>query len=480
MPQVAVGFSVLIMLMAQGWALVIFVRHGLSALAFPYPLDYGEGPLLDQAVRLAGFENIYRTDLSTPPYVVANYPPLFGLVQVPFVWLFGPAFWYGRAISLASIVMVAILIALTLHALTNNKIGAVAGGLTFLAVPYALSWSSLGRVDALGLALSWGGLFVVARWPERRRAVILAALLLLAAAYTRQTYALAAPFAAFVWLFTRGQRRRASELAAVVWGLGLALLLILSVLTKGGFFFNTVISNVNEFRWERVSYYASEIQEFMPYLLLSGVAFWLLPWWWVKSWWLIAPYANGAVLSGLLIGKVGSASNYLLELSAAVSLAAGALVAWQARRHWLQAALILVLAAQVFGMTRWFETYYTYDGGSMAEYQAEIEPLNEIVREAEGIVLADEYMGLLPLNGRRIYFQPFEMTQLARDGMWDQRSFLRALDEREFAVILIWQPSEVYDVQDDRWTPEMLERIYERYEPAEEIADTVIYRAKQT
>ena len=35
------------------WAASLFVRHGLAALAFPYPLNYGEGPLLDRATRLA-------------------------------------------------------------------------------------------------------------------------------------------------------------------------------------------------------------------------------------------------------------------------------------------------------------------------------------------------------------------------------------------------------------------------------------------
>ena len=58
------------------------LRHGWDALAFPYPLNYGEGPLLDQSVRLAQFQTIYRTDLTVSPYD-ANYPPLFMLAQVP-------------------------------------------------------------------------------------------------------------------------------------------------------------------------------------------------------------------------------------------------------------------------------------------------------------------------------------------------------------------------------------------------------------
>ena len=83
--RVALWVATVLLLLAQGLAVLLFLRHGWQALAFPYPLNYGEGPLLDQSVRLAAFENIYRTNLSAPPYVVANYPPLFMLAQVPFV-----------------------------------------------------------------------------------------------------------------------------------------------------------------------------------------------------------------------------------------------------------------------------------------------------------------------------------------------------------------------------------------------------------
>jgi ABC-type sugar transport system permease subunit len=197
----------------------LFVRHGLAALAFPYPLNYGEGPLLDQAARLTDLKNTYPADLSKPPYVVSNYPPLFVLLQAPFVWIFGPGFLYGRAISLASTVAAAGLIAATLNAFTRDKTASAACGLTFLAVPFMLHWSSLDRVDMMGLALSWGGLYAVVRRPDRRNALLVAVLFFVAAIYTRQTYALAAPLAAFAWLLAAGHGRRALALATLTVGL---------------------------------------------------------------------------------------------------------------------------------------------------------------------------------------------------------------------------------------------------------------------
>jgi ABC-type glycerol-3-phosphate transport system permease component len=477
--RIAFGAAAGVLLLVQGSAMLLFVRHGWNALAFPYPLNYGEGPLLDQVVRLAGFEDIYQIHLTTPPYVITNYPPLYMLIQAPLVWMFGPALWYGRLISLVSTAAVALLIAMTLRALTGDRVGSAAGGLTFPAIPYVLHWSSLARVDSLGLALSWAGLFVVARWPEKRWSLLTTALLLTAAIYTRQTFALAAPLAAFVWLLSRRPRRRAFVLAGIVGGLCLGLFAILNVLTGGGFFFNTVTCNLNEFRWGQVGFGSLQMLVLLPFLLLGGGAFLLLaPWKRVRSWWLVGPYLVGGACSALLIGKVGSDVNYLLELSAALSLAAGALIAWQRRRPRLQTALIFILAIQILALVQSSQIFYSDLQAKRIGQREEIGQLTRIIHEAEGPVLADEYMGLLPLDGRRIQHQTFEMTQLSRDGRWDQRPIVRGIDEQRFPVILIWQPPYAPGLRYDRWTTRMLDRIDYRYKPVDTVADTVVYRPR--
>ena len=477
--RVAPGVATAVLLLAQSWALLLFLRHGWDALAFGFPLNYGEGPLLDQAVRLADFKNIYpdSADLGEAPYTISNYPPFYLLVQAPFVWLFGPEFWYGRLISLASVAATALFVALTLYTLTRDRIAALAAGLTFPAIPYVLRWSSLGRVDLLGLALSWAGLFVVVRWPERRRTMILAALLFVAAVATRQTYVLAAPLTAFVWLMVQGKRRRALELAGISFGVGLVAFLALNASTNGGFFLNTVTANTNEFRWERVSFNALGALLACPLLLLGGLAFlWKAPR--DRAWWLVGPYLAFSVPSALLVGKVGSDVNYLLELSAALCLATGALIAWQRERPRLRALLISLLAVQVLALAQSSLVPsglqdYVVDG------EREVRQLSQIVAEADGPVLTDEYMGLLPLNGKRIQLQPFEMTQLSRDGAWDQTRAVESIQKERYSVIMTWEPPFARDIKRDRWTDEMLAAVESNYEPEERLADMVVYRPKE-
>jgi hypothetical protein len=168
--------------------------------------------------------------------VVSNYPPLFPLVQAAFVWLFGPAFWYGRLISLLSAAAVTLLVGLTLHALTRDRLAAVAGGpdLPGHALRRAVVVARAGGPAGAGALV--GGLFVLARWPHKRWSVVAAGLLLVAAVYTRQTYALAAPLAAFVWLLVPGPEAAGAGACRGRGGSRLILFGILNVLTGGGFF----------------------------------------------------------------------------------------------------------------------------------------------------------------------------------------------------------------------------------------------------
>jgi ABC-type glycerol-3-phosphate transport system permease component len=467
-----------IFLLAGVWAASLFARHGIAALAFPYPLNYGEGPLLDQAVRLQELQNIYPSDLSRPPYVISNYPPLFVLLQAPLVWAFGPAFLYGRAISLLCSIAVAGLIAATINTLTRDRTASVAGGLTFLAVPFVLHWSSLDRVDMLGLALSWGGLYALVRRPDRR-GVILAALLLVAAVYTRQTYVLAAPLAALAWLLARGQRRHALGLVIMTGGLGLLLLGVLSVLTEGGFFFHTVTANANEFRWGLVTGNLSFMGSFMPLLFVGGLAFVVLglrarP----AAWWFVGTYLAAAVATAFLIGKIGSDVNYLLELSAALALAPGSLVGRYPSRPGVRSALLLALAVQVAIMVQASQFTYARFQAGVIQTRDGLARLEEVVDDSNGQVLADEYAGLLPLEGRSIYLQPFEMTQLKRDGRWDQGPLIASIERREFPAILIWKPPYAQGVYRERWTREMLETVDENYRPTHKYAGTLVYRPR--
>ncbi|MBN1642216.1 MAG: glycosyltransferase family 39 protein [Anaerolineae bacterium] len=476
--QIALALAAALVVYSLAVAAVALLAHDWAAIRFPYPLDYGEGPILDQAVRLSRLESIYPTDLAIPPYNVSNYPPLYPLLQAPLVRLFGPALWYGRALSTVSLLSAALCCGLILHATTGDALAALSGGMLLIAFPYVVHWSSFVRVDSLALGLSCAGLYVLVRWGKGRAGLIGAAALLVAAVYTRQSYALAAPLAGFAWLLRRRPRRRALALAGWVALLGGVVLVALLALTRGGFYTHIVTANVNRFVWRTVRHYAEEMARHVPYLLASSGLYVLLgAWRRPRAWWVVAPYLVGGALSAATVGKVGSSVNYMFELSAALSLAAGALIAWAGRRRWLRALLLLCLALQVGAMVRWTEDRYLGRVMGKVARMDEVARMAEWVRQAEGPVLADEYMGLVPLAGKGLYYQPFEFKQLHEAGVWSQWPMVGQIGDQGFSLILLYDPPG-WDSQGERWTPEMRAMIVMRYQETERLADTIVYRPR--
>jgi hypothetical protein len=447
----------------------------VRAILFPYPLDYGEGPLLDQAARLSRFENIYEPDLNRPPWVVANYPPVFPLAQAVWLERLGPAFWYGRLLSWLGALGGALCIASILRSLTGARLAAAAAGLTFLSIPFVTSWSPLFRVDALALGLSLAALACLVRWPERGPALVATGVLLTLAIYTRQTHALAAPVAAVAWLAVRS-RRRALALALVLLGLVATGYLVLERVTDGGFSLHVFTANLNEFSIARLARFAGECLALLPVLVAATLAFVYLGWRGCPgAWSLIVPYAGAAALAALTVGKAGSNVNYWLECCAAASLATGALVHLLRHRPRARAVaglLLLLQTALVLGGARYGEHLRAKLG-----QREHLAALDALLRAEPGPVLADEALGLLPLSGRRVELQPFEMTRMALAGTWDEGPLLAALDRREYSAILMhrvpWSP-----VHLTRWTPRMLEHIERNYERAASLGPTLVFRPR--
>ncbi len=473
----------IIFLIALGWlllqlaiALFEYVRLATAAVAFPFPLDYSEGPILDQVLRLAHFENIYRNTFATPPYTVTNNPPLFHLLQAPLVWLFGPAYWYGRLISILSAVAAAGMIGLILHAVTADWVASVIGALAFLSFPYVLQLSVFDRGDLSGLALSLAGLYAIVHYPADRRAVLVSGLLLTAAVYTHPSSALAAPFAALLWLWQRRQRRQASALAACIATSILGLFIEINWLTRGGFFLNVVSANLPGFSWYTLIRYGFELYLNAGYMVIACLCFLILdrlaaP---TRSWPLLTSYLCGAVLTAMPVGITASGASYPLAAVTVLCLAAGALIAWTGENNWLKALVVFVLAMQVSLLVTWTREEYIPPLVEKLDNYREIAQIAAIIREARTKVLADEYMGLIPLYDRRLYFQPLEYRLLLEAGRWNQDALIASIAQREYSAILLYEPRTWNAIQ-SRWTSEIQDSIYAHYRLETTLADTFVY-----
>lgn len=492
-PHIEIGARLMLVIFLALGLLISLVYVSLYT-SHRYQLDYGEAPLINQAQSLANGENIYRRDLSVPPYTVTNYPPLYVLLLVPFSIIFNPSFLPGRLISLAGTLLSAVMLGRTVFNLSHNRWASRATSCIFLTVPFVVEWSAHARVDMLALALSTSALYVGTQKARTRKTIVTSAILLVAAIFTRQSYGLAVPVTLFLWTFI-DNRRDALVIAGITTLLSLVLILILNWITRGGFLFHIVSANVNPFHWSQVWDYWLRLREATPVFLTVSALYCCFTGYKNRSWQLVTPYLLTSAITALTVGKVGSNVNYLLEVSAALTLTAGISLAWlgdnnqemHPRRKeslllsWLpviRGALIVVIALQVGLFIR-----TTLDGpvGSLKwriKPQKQLAYLDWIVGTKQAPILADEHMGMLVLQNRPLTIQPFEMTQLANAGLWDQTNFINTIAQQQPSLILIHHFLG-YPVYTTRWTADMLSTISRNYIATTIAADTLIFEPHQ-
>jgi len=480
------------------WACIFILAYGalgafstqIEAIFFRYPLDYGEAPLVNQAMQLNAGNSIYRQSIQEPPYTIANYPPVFVGVLALFEKAFGPVFWYGRLISALSAIGSAVMILLIVNSRSQNYKLALITALIFFNIPYVIGWSILARIDHLALFFALSGLCILFREKPSQRLIdinlVFGSLFMVLAFFTRQSYALAAPLAGFLYLMQKNWRR-AAFLTGFVGGLSLILFALLNFLTNGGFYFNIVTANINPFGVERVVNHFRNFFDLAPFLfILAGFGI-ILVIKKVDGWPLLIGFVFGGFFSAITIGKIGSNINYFLEFAAGLSLLVGfGLIVMERRSKKLWFALIFCVFLFLISWqgVRFIGKVQEETRGTLDARQDVVEELQDleilVSQNLERPILADEYMGMITLNGENLYMQPFEITQLSIGGLFEQQILLEEIKAENFSLILLQEDSWwVYALQ-ERWTPEMLEAIRANYRLAGQFEGTFAYKPKTT
>jgi hypothetical protein len=231
---------------------VIYNIYAVSLFQFPFDYDQGEGFELMDTVLFSQGQWPYRSNDSYPFYS-SNYPPVFHLVTVPLVWLFGPQYWTGRLVAYLGTLVTAAAIGYAVQRGTRRWWLAVLSGLAFLASNYVYHVGPLLRQHMFmvmfeTLAVVW--LTIVVEKEERsgerdNRGLLVVMALLLLAGYTKQL-AYATVAAVFVFLFLRQAKR------AIIWAAGFAAVTVavffaINFATDGQWLTNTVTANINPY-----------------------------------------------------------------------------------------------------------------------------------------------------------------------------------------------------------------------------------------
>ncbi|HWS24186.1 MAG TPA: hypothetical protein VN226_07125 [Anaerolineales bacterium] len=469
--------AIFMVLLVVSAALSIYYQFLL--ISYPHQLEYGEGPLLNHAIRLAGGEMIYQPNLDLPPYTVTNYPPVYILTLAIGRILLPSAlpFLFGRLISTFSSWAAALAIGAIIHQATDNRKAGLAGALIFGSIPFVIYWSPLLRIDMLALALSLWALFLAISKPEKNSSLVLSALLLLAAIYTRQSYALAAPLTVFVHLLIT-QRHKALPYTFGLGLTGLFIFMIANLISEGGFYTHIVVSNQNSFSIQRSFAMLAIFAKDAMLPLLATIPMIILRKGEHRLRLVLAVYVLGSLASALTAGKIGSSYNYVLELSAATAIGFGLflnyLVKIPSRSKWFLAIYPAMAALMLISMT---STQAARLFNIINSREPQLQKEAEIIRlaqQVDGIILADRNHNPLITIGQPIYFQFFERVQMANDGTWRIQPFVDEISNQKFSLVILTKDQ----FTDERWTPEMFDALHEGYSLEQVIGNTEFYYPK--
>jgi hypothetical protein len=413
----------------------ILTYHLGVTLAFPYELNYGEGYVLNDAVRLASGQPIY-VDLQQFPMVRSPYPPVFPLLWSALVSIAGPALWPGRAIEVVSLIGILALIGLNAWRTRAGVWPAVAAVGLVAASPFVYQWAGYARVDLLALLFATAGV-VAAQWVRGRRGVLIAALLCGLAIWTKQT-TVTASIAIAVALLLRSWRNGVLFVSLVCIP-SAVLATILNAATGGEFVRHVILGNAsNPVLPLRAAIYVGTFVFLHLIAITAGM------------WWLrralsgrpspVALYLPITLLAALSAGNGGSSVNYLIE--PVIALAMVVPFAWRALPPASAMAGPVFAVVQLVLLVHWpnsFGTSYLSEsaiGRTPTVADAAVGArIDDIVQTAPGDVIA-ESASFAVRNGRPVYLQPIDLRAEQLQGRWNPQPLVDALASGRFSTVV--------------------------------------------
>jgi hypothetical protein len=146
--------------------------------------------------------------------------------------------------------------------------------------------------------------------------------------------------------------------------------------------------------------------------------------------------------TAMLSGKVGSDLNYFLNFVVASACLSGlfAFDIFNAARNavgkpaWIIPVALLIPAALV--QSGLMEGQRAYSFTPIQEDYINGARIVETLSSANGLILSEDE-GFCLLSGHEVVFNPFIMSEMAREGIWDQEPFIESIENRSYDLIML-------------------------------------------
>jgi hypothetical protein len=488
-----------------------FWYTAIRAVSVPYQLDYGEGIVLYQASKINDLQLAYKP-VDQYPYVVFHYPPLYHFVVRAVAPFTGSLIAAGRWVSVASGLLTELVIGILVFSCLPRRLQrsgrlATAVSAALLAnVLDVMRWTSLARVDMLAILLSFIGVAVFVLSGKDKAWQYLAFVFFIAALFTKQSM-VAAPLACLT-AAALVDVRHATRLAVFAGIMGTTILGVLAWATRGGVINHLFLYNNNSFSLVRMIYEPLvNLRTIVPVAALAlGYAAWVVAetaaqmhqkrWNRLKA----GIECNGirrlsvvcsflliyAILVSLTSGKNGSNYNYFIEWNLACCPLAALVVfravgCWPRERPWspsLVMAGILPILMVSAGLPEAILRLHPVDPSAMQREEKSraenYESIVSIIQRAQGPVLSED-MVLLVKAGKEVPAEPAILRELSSVGLWDERPFVKMIEEHRFPIIVVEDLSNW-----KRYTPTVARAISGAYSVTREFGTYRIYEPAST
>lgn len=483
--------------------LLVYVVYAVDLFRWPLDYDQGEGFELYDAILYSKGEWPYK-DNATFPFYASNYPPLFHLLIVPLLPLFGANVVAGRVVSFTATIITAIAISMAVRREGGGWFLSLLSGLSFLASNYVYQIGPLCRMHMTMVMFETLAIILIAGFdhPEKgKRNLLLGLLMLLCAGYTKQM-AIFTVIAALSYVFLRDVKRAIAAGAALALVAGL-IFWGLNVATDGQWWINVIQANVNEFDYRQTLFLFGQWFRLHTVfvLLATGYLCYELFWGRLSAYSLWFLFSLGA---GALSGKWGAGFGYFTTAVAASCLTAALALSRLAsgiRKTTARSAIMLLIPllylvqaprmlhlptsgpffgplARALGVADrlvqgdcvTFQYHdamgYTQLGHLLsAEDYAAGERILEYVRMAEGPVFSEEAMFTL-LAGKPVVTNPTQLLNLYKNGLLDTTEIIRRINQQEFGMVLF---------RAQFYPPPVLEAIGQNYQPVDHVCMNGFY-----
>jgi hypothetical protein len=302
--------------------LVVYVVYAVDLFQWPFDYDQGEGFELYDAILYSRGEWPYK-DNAVYPYYASNYPPIFHLLIIPLLPVFGPHVVAGRVVSFVATLITGGTILVVVRRRVGGWFLPLIAGLAFFASSYVYQTGPLCRMHMTMVMFETLAIAFVAEFqhPKHgRRNLILGLAMLLCAGYTKQM-AVFTVVAALFYVFLRDVKKAVLSGVALAAVAG-AIFWLLNVATAGQWWVNTIQANANEFEYLQTLAYARQWFELHTLFALLSAAYLIYELFWARlsaySLWFF--FALG---TGLLSGKWGAGFNYFATAVAAACVCSG-------------------------------------------------------------------------------------------------------------------------------------------------------------